>query len=167
MQAGDILAIRGRGWLSRQILKATGNTVSHVGIALSSDFVIEALNRVKTDILSDSIKSAEKAYVLSPLNISEQQRNEITKKAASFSADDYNYGDIALQLFDSVFKTRWFTNHLSIGLQQHPICSFLVAASYSSVGLYFGSVAGDSITPADIYNFALSNPDKYMIKEIK
>ena len=173
IQAGDILAIRGKGWLSRQILKATGNTVSHVGLVLAegavsgSAFVIEALSRVKTDTLSQSIADAEKAYILSPLNLTDEQRQKITDTAAGFSTRSYGYFDIGLQWLDAVFGSRWFTDHLGWGLNDHPICSYVVAASYASIGLTFGKVQNDSITPADIYKFAVSNPTKYSVKEIK
>jgi len=169
----DILAIRGRGWLSRQILKATGNTVSHVGLVLAegavsgSAFVIEALSRVKTDTLSRSIAGAEEAYILSPLNLTDEQRQKIADTAARFSTRSYGYFDIGLQWLDAVCGSRWFTDHLARGLNDHPICSYVVAASYASIGLNFGKVKSYSVTPADIYAFAVSNPDKYSVKEIK
>lgn len=173
MLPGDILAIRGKGWLSRRILNATGNTVSHVGIILAngstrgSAYVIEALARVKTDKLSEAVANAKKAYLLEPLNLSDDQRQKITDAAAQFSTRRYGYAEIGLQWFDAVFKTRWFTNHLSWSLREHPICSYVVAASYASIGLTFGKVESDSITPADIYAFAVGHPDKYKVEEIK
>ena len=174
IHAGDILAVRGKGWLSRQILKATGNTVSHVGLLLDvapsyeHSFVIEALARVKTRALEESIADCERAYILSPTNLTDAQRTEITLRGAQFSADDYGWGDIALQLGDAITRSTWFTRHLNWGLlETHPICSYLVAEAYEAVGLTFGKKPNESITPADIYSFARENPDKYVVAEIK
>ena len=176
IHAGDILAVRGKGWLSRQILKATGNTVSHVGVVLAATkeddpryvFVIEALTRVRTRILAESIADAEKAYILSPIGLSPEVRQGIAIVAASFSADDYNYADIAYQLGNAVFHTTWFTDHLNYGLLDRvPICCYVALKAYVTYGLTFGRESINTLTPGDMYCFARGNPDKYLVAEIK
>lgn len=175
IQQADILAIRGEGWLSNRIVQATGGPVSHVGLILSpapkddlDSFVIEALVRVKTRPLRESIAGARDAWILSPLNVDVDKRFQIANRAAAFSADDYGWFDLGLQLGDALTKSRWFTRHLTFGvLDKIPICSYCVAKSYFDCGLQFGKLAPASITPADIYEFAVKNPDKFSIERIK
>jgi len=170
LQAGDILAIRGTGFFARGILAATGNTVSHVGMVLAptpGPLVIEALWRVKTRPLSLSIQDSEKAYILSDLSLTPSQRETVVLNACKFSADGYGWWDIGLQAADAVCHTTFFTGRLSWGLNSHPICSYLVAEAYVSLGLTFGRKTLQSITPADIFNFALQQPDIYTVTEIK
>ena len=162
---GDILAVRGKGWASREILKLTGNTVSHVGLVVANDpvpLVTEALWRVKTHPIENSVGGTERSYILHPKNLTRAQTQAIIRGACGMSADGYGLWDLGLQLIDVTFKTTWPTDHaLALGLNQHPICSYLVAAAYGDAGLTFGMKLAQSISPADEYNFAVGNPDKY------
>jgi len=170
LQAGDILAIRGIGFFARGILAATGNTVSHVGIVLAprpGPLVIEALWRVKTRPLSLSIEDADKAYILSDKSLTPDRRDSMVIDACKFSAEGYGWWDIGLQAADAVFRTTFFTDHLSWALKGHPICSYLVAKAYGSLGLTFGSKKPQSITPADIFDFASHHPAIYTVTQIK
>lgn len=174
IQQADIVAIRGRGWLSRQIMNATDGPVSHVGLVLSSApealdcFVIEALARVRTRPLKETIAGAEAAYILSPKNVDLKTRFEIADRASKFSAADYGYLDLGLQLLDSVTRSRWFTRHLTFGLlNKLPICSYTVSKAYWDAGLKFGKLVPQSITPADIFEFAIRNGDKYSVVRLK
>jgi len=170
IQHADILAVRGTRLLAKGILAATGNTVSHVGLVISGDppLVIEALTRVKTNPLDVSIKDAEAAYLLKPLNLTADQRRTIVYAACALSADGYGYLDIGLQGMDALLHSRKPTDLLAgaLGIKKHPICSYLVAASYERAGLNFG-VNDKSITPADIFQFAKSNPAIYSVVRLK
>ena len=168
--SGDILAVRGRGFFSRGILRITGGPVTHVGIVLATDpepLAIEALWRVKTRPLAKSIEDAEAAWILSPLNLTKTHRAIIVAVACDYSADDYGWWDIGLQLLDAAFRTTWFTDHALWAIRRFPIYSFLVAEVYGKEGLTFGNKQEQSTTPADIYHFAVQNPDKYAITRIK
>jgi hypothetical protein len=169
-QPGDILAIRGKGFFARGILAATGNTVSHVGMVTGTEpfvEIIEALLRVKTRPIEESMADAEAAYLLQDLSISADQREAIVRRALEFSAADYGWADILLQLANAIFRTTWFTDHLTFGyLNQFPICSYLVAESYQTIGLTFGKEKEESITPADIYNFAEKHPSIYTVTKL-
>ena len=114
----DIVAVRGTGRFAAGILKATGDTVSHVGLVIGIDppLVIEALTRVRTNPLATTIAGAERAYILHDKSLSAWERRKIVDTAVRFSADGYNWGDIVLQGMDAVARTTWFTDHLSIGL---------------------------------------------------
>lgn len=161
-KAGDILAVRGTGFLSKGILRLTGNTVSHVGLVISDNpvvLVLEALNRVKTDTIEESLKDVENAYLFRPLNVDETDINTIIRAASKASTNSYGWFSLGLQLADILFRTRLFTDH--IYNDRHPICSYLVAEAYGAAGLTFGKLLYQSITPADIFNFAKINSDKY------
>lgn len=171
IHAGDILAIRGAGFLSRGILMATGNSVSHIGLIIAAPpgptLVIEALWRVKTRPLSLSIAGAERAYILSDHSLAPDQRETLVSNACAFSAEAYGWWDIVLQAADAIFRTTFFTDHLSWSLGSHPICSYLVAKAYESLELTFGRKKLQSITPADIFNFASNHPKLYSVTQIK
>jgi hypothetical protein len=168
-QPGDILAVRGKGFFARGILAATGDTVSHVGMVVGDRpvIIIEALLRVETRPIEKSVSDAEAAYLLQDLSLSMQKREAIVKRACQFSAADYGWADILLQLANAIFRTTWFTDHLTFGLlKQFPICSYLVAESYKTMGLTFGKEKEESITPADIYNFAVQHPSIYTVTKL-
>lgn len=181
IQAGDILGLRGRGFLSRGILAATGydghpSPISHVGLFLTGDpkpIVIEALSRVKTNPLSVSLADADKAYVIHDSLLTNDERSLVIETALKFSADDYGYSDIVLQGLDALTHTTWWTDNLAWNLKHSPICSYLVAVAYDRVSqalsrkfavdyavslrLHFGQKYLQSITPADIYRYASGN----------
>jgi hypothetical protein len=169
-QPGDILAVRGKGFFAKGFLAATGNTVSHVGMVIGSEpfvIVIEALLRVKTWPIEESISGAEASYLLQDLSLSMHKREAIVRRDCHFSASDYGWADILLPLANAVFRTTWFTDHLTFGLlNQFPICSFLVAESYKTIGLTFGKLKEESITPADIYNFARQHRSVYTVTNL-
>lgn len=157
MKPGDIVAIRGRGWLADHICQLTKSPVSHVGLVISATppVVIEALKRVKTNHLDTTIQDCDKAYLFSWTGLSDGLRDEIVYKALRMSAESYGYFDLVSQMFDSVLHTRMFTRLNWWWLKRFPICSFLVAESYS--GLIDFGVPEYSITPGDIYNFCHTN----------
>lgn len=166
MTSGDILAVRGSSWLSKRILAATGNTVSHVGLIIATEpipTVIEALTRVRTRPLDVSIATAESAWVLTDTSLTDDEREAIIRSALNFSADGYGYGDILLQGMNALTKSTWWTDHLAFGLAGKPICSYLVAAAYETQNRTFGQL-DKTTTPADIYNFARSHP-AYKVEE--
>lgn len=168
MKAGDILGIQGKGWLSDEIRALTGDgPLSHVGIITAVEpfpQVTEALTRVRTRPLDLSIADAEHAWLLEWQDIVDAQRLAMCQTALSFSADDYGYVDIGFQLLDSVFKTRWITQHFVE--RKLPICSLLDALAAKSADLNFG-VTINSTTPNDIWTFAVQNPQKLAMRQEK
>jgi hypothetical protein len=135
---------------ARGILSATGNTVSQVGMVVGYRpvIVIEALLRVKTRPIEEAVADAETAYLLQDLSLSTQRRETIVKRSCQFSADDYVWGDIVLQLANAISRTTWLTEHMTLGfLNQFPNCSYLVAESYKTICLTFGKQREESIAP--------------------
>lgn len=168
MLAGDILVVSGTSWLSRQIEKATDSPASHVGVIVKgppTPIVIEALSEVMRRPLCISVENSAGYWLLEALNVTDLQRQQIVSAAAGMLDRPYSYWKIGLQGIDAILHTRWFTEHLSFD-SMHPICSMLVADSYAMAGLDFG-IPDNSITPADILNFAEKNPDKYRVRYFK
>jgi len=175
---GDILAIRGRGWLADGIVKAEYGknpglySVSHVGLFLAQGdeheipVVIEALRKVTTNLLVESTRDAEHAYVLHDKSLADWQRSSILEIACQFSTADYGYIDLGAQYLDATFKTSWWTNRLTGYLAHRPICSYVVSAAYAAVRLDFG-VDDCSCKPSDIMSFALAHPEIYQVTQIK
>lgn len=168
--SGDILAIRGSGWFSDGICQATHSIVSHVGMVISAEppAVIEALWRVKTRMLADSIASAQHVWIIRDMLVTVLQRRLLVAEACRFSANDYGWGDVILQLGDCLSHTRWFTTHIGQEwmLRKWPICSAVVAFAYEKLGVEFGPHVG-SVTPGDIFVYTGEHPERYRQIEMK
>lgn len=174
IQDGDLLAVQGTSWFARQILKDTRGEASHIGVFVARKFpledslITEALTRVKTRCLEDSLKGVSRAWALKHLNLADLQRQKIVEIVQGFSANDYNYYDIGLQGLDAITHSRWFTQHLTFGsLKKIQICSYVGAYACEQIGLDFGGIPLDSITPQDIFNFAQKRPDIYQIEDLQ
>ena len=172
---GDILCVRGVGWLSDGIAKAEyagfepAKSATHVGIFITGSpapIVVEALARVKTNPLLVSIASAYKAYAMHDISITDEQRQAIVNEALRFSANSYGWFDLFAQLADASFSTTWFTNRMAGMLKRWPICSYVVGSAYDKIGLNFG-VDTASVRPSDILRFGLANPALYSVAQLK
>jgi len=165
---GDIMGLRGSGWISDQICELTrpsspiiweGVAIewSHVGIVTAvAPFVqvTEALTKVRTRPIDVSIAEAEFAWIAQLGALTDQQRAMLARKALSFSADDYGYADIGLQALDSVTRSRWFTQHFAE--RRFPICSMLDALDYDSIGIRLG-ISASSATPNDLARYVTTH----------
>ena len=172
---GDIIAVRGDGWLSNGIAAAEypkgepAQSATHVGLLVAGDpipVVIEALSEVRTNPLEVTVANVQKAYVLHDQSLTDVQRKIIVATACSFSADDYGWLDLFAQELDARLRSFWFTNHLAWYLKHFPICSYVVAAAYGQVKLDFG-VATASCKPSDVLGYALSHPAIYTVTQVK
>lgn len=177
IEQGDIICIHGRGWLSDGILKAEyGDKIpamaaSHCGVFLagqdvSNPIVIEALARVRTNLLSQSISDCLHAYALHDRSLDNNQRLRVLSKACAFSTDGYGYVDLVAQWLDATTRSTWWTDRLRIYLGHHPICSYVVAAAYEDIGLDFG-VDSSTCKPSDVLGFALKHPEIYDVIPLK
>ena len=169
MQAGDILAISGRGWLSEQIKRATSSQISHVGLIVADHPLIlvqEALRRDATRPIEESIEDAQAAWIYHPLDLTELQRGIVIRASLAFSARSYGGLAIGLQLVDSIFHTTWPTDHARWYLNLFPICSFADAIGFGAIQRNFGKEP-QSVTPGDMERYVYAHPSKYGISQIK
>jgi hypothetical protein len=163
-QAGDIVAVRGTGWFARAILRATGGPASHVGLVLAQApcvLVLEALTRVRTRLLAQTLAGTEAAWLLHDRTLTLAERRTVVAAALRFSGQGYGWWAIAMQAMNALTASTWWTDHLG-GLAGKPICSFLVADAYERVGRTFGQ-EDRTTTPADIVRWALRHPQKYTV----
>jgi hypothetical protein len=65
------------------------------------------------------------------------------RRVLKFSAADDGWADILIQLANAIFRTTWFTDHLT-----------------------FGKKKEESIIPADIYSFAENHPFIYTVTKL-
>lgn len=164
---GDILAVQGQSWMSRQILRTTGGPCSHVGLFCSdgkNPLIIEALSRVVIHPLDEALADTKKAWVLHALNLDMRQRLNIVQHARAMHNKRYGYLRFFLQFADCLTRSHFFSTYCTIPGQ--PICSVVVAHAYSQEGLYFGHTF-QSVSPAEIFTYAKNNPDKYKMWEIQ
>jgi hypothetical protein len=167
----DIVLTRSFGWASKLIRFGTQrrgeskSVVSHAGLILDgSGTLIEAI------FAGVQIHELERCYrgrddlvsIWRPINISAEERQQICDRATAYNGSTYGYGKIVLHALDGllgklgippVFKRMG-------GLDDFPICSYLVAKSYAEVGLFFG-VSAKLASPDDIWDFVNCNPSRY------
>jgi hypothetical protein len=162
---------RSSGWAGRLIRFGTQeagegeSVVSHAGLMLDGDgSIIEAI------FAGVQIHDLERCYggredlvsIWRPNNINEEDRQEICDRATLYNGDTYGYGKVVLHALDGILGKfgiyplfKWMG-----GLDDFPICSYLVAQAYADVGFEFG-VSAKLASPDDIWDFVNCNPSKY------
>lgn len=160
-KAGDIILTRSDTWISKLIRRygREGDElcqVSHAGIFVCKMHVMEALwgRGVTTSKFPEDFQGCT-YFVFSPKNVSDLDRERLSRRAMEFSSRGYGYVKIIGQLLDYLFKTDWFTSKLLVW-DRYPYCSFIVAECYRAIGKDFG-VPSKSTTPDDIWDFATLN----------
>lgn len=165
-EIGDVVAVEGRTAFSRAIQLVSGSLISHVGLIVSEDplLVMEALSRVVTRPYDEALEDCKHAWLLKPINVSREARRLIVRESCKYSGASYGYLKIALHLLDFLTGKEWITQLLA--RSRKPICSWHVAQAYKAAGLDFGEIAR-GVTPAEIYQFALDNDEKYAVYKVK
>jgi hypothetical protein len=172
LEPADILLARRRSFISRAIrfftrsLGEPRSEVSHAGIVVEGGpieqaLIVEAAGRVKKrPILSRYGKRSKKEVAFyRPLNLSPEERAVVVRAAEEYLGKDYSYFKILLHLLDWLLQGAYFFRRLG-GINDYPICSWLVAQSYAKVGKTFG-VAPGAASPDDIWDFVTTHPTKY------
>lgn len=164
MQAGDIIGVADNSWLSQVIRSTTGHgPISHVGIVTATApciQVTQAVARVNVVPLDTMIASKTVAYVMSPLFLTDAQREEAARRALAHVGEDYGYWDLLQQAMDAVFDTQWFCEHFATQASQ--ICSMLVDTSEPEDGFDWRTVS-----PNSFWFAALKNRARWQMVELK
>jgi hypothetical protein len=160
----DIVALRGRGRFSKLILRFTNDTVSHVGMIISTHplLVIEAVSRVKTHPIYTMVEDAERMYLIHHKHLTDEDRVEIVEACCKWSARSYGWGKIALQGLDVMTKSQWFSE--KFGGSDRPYCSWVVAIAYKLREVLFGEAA-ETVRPDEILAWAVAHPELYEVEE--
>lgn len=174
LKPADILLARRRSFISRAIrffTRSFGESrseVSHAGIVVEGGpweetQIVEAAGRVKKRHLLPRYGKRSKTEVAfyRPLNLSPEQRATIAAAAQEYVGREYSYFKILLHLLDWVLQGAYFFRRLG-GIDDYPICSWVVAQSYAKAGKTFGVPPG-AASPDDIWDFVTRHPRRYMM----
>jgi len=172
LQPADIFLTRARGigsWLIRFFTRSIGESrteVSHVGIVveggpLEKAVVVEARGRARRHLFFRQYGRKQKFDVAlyRPLHLSSEGRATIVRAAQKYVGKDYSYFKILLHLLDWVLQGAYVFRRLG-GINDYPICSWLVAHAYAKAGETFGGPPG-AASPDDIWDFINAHPEKY------
>jgi len=179
IQPGDIILTYGNSFISKAIrffsrtIGEKRTKVNHVGLtvvegSLESCIIVEALSKVVKHLLwyGYGPKSEDKVAIYRPLNINKSDIDKIVTYANLQVNKKYGYFKIATHLLDWLLFGAYFFRRLTNN-KNYPICSWLVAYSYSEVGKHFNVDPG-AAQPDDIWDFIIENPDKYeLVHELK
>jgi len=161
LKPGDVFFTRGKSTLNKMVRFFTRSVgeprtkVDHIGLVVGApDTVVEALARVQQVPLGN-----RKAAVYRPLNLTEEEIALIVTKARSYVGKKYSYIKVTTHFLDWLLQGAYVFRRLG-GLDPYPICSYLVAESFSAAGKNFG-VSPGAASPDDCWDFVNSRPDKY------
>jgi hypothetical protein len=159
LEPGDIVCTTSGTWLSRAIRWFSRGRVSHTGIGTRSDTITEALTRVVRRLFRATYHGST-LTVYRPLDLPPETVTAIAAKAETYVGRSYGYGKILAHALDRALGGAYLFRRVA-GLNNYPICSWVVAHAYSSQNLTFG-VAPGAASPADIDRFCREHPAKYL-----
>jgi len=172
LEPGDVFLTRGKGLISKAIrffTRSIGESrtkVSHVGIVveegtLKTAVVVEALSMVKRHCLWEKYGPPAKddVAVYRAKNLTSEEIKTIISVAESQVGRKYGYLKIVAHLLDWALLGAYVFRRLASN-GDYPICSWLVAHSFSKAGKYFGVEPG-AASPDDIWDFVSSHKDIY------
>lgn len=173
LEPGDIVFVRGDGFVSNAILRLTRRRgegpswVSHVAIVdvggpLLTAELLEAVGRVRRTTIRDSYLGRDCAIAVArPRGLTERDREVLLAEVRRYEGRAYGWGKLALHFLDAALAGgREVFRRLSN--DRWPICSWLVARGYAALGWTFGAnvtVAGAQ--PDDIWDYCAEHPEKY------
>lgn len=160
----DVVIVKANGVVPRLIrffTRSPGESkswASHVALAVSPTHVVEAAtNGVHYRALASF--PAGGVTVWRARNLSVNARERIAATGRSYVGDAYGFEKVPLHLLDWMLGGLYVFRRLAT-VDNAPLCSWLVAASYAREGLYFGVHVG-AATPDDIHDFVRRNPRIY------
>jgi len=168
---GDIFLTRGRGFVSRAIrfftrhLGESRTMVNHVGMVVltgspQTAVVVEALRKVERHRLGEEYGgTSDELAVYRPLALARTELQRVVAVANGYVGRDYGYGKIVLHALDWALQGAYVFRRLG-QMDAYPICSWLVAHAYGTVGVHFGVEPG-AATPDDIWDYVSTNPREF------
>lgn len=167
LKTGDIVGVRGTGFVSKAIIRASSThdkpaRISHVDLCVKDGPLSQAslvgATRGKVRLHRIDEYDRDVSFIVyRPTNISEIDLNSIAQRMVKRVGEGYGYFDIILHLLDSFRGTSFFRK---LTTDRTPICSGLVAEEYQRSGYSFG-ISSRLVQPTHIDYFCVGNPDKY------
>lgn len=121
---GDLLLVRGKGFVSEEIESVTKSPYSHVALFVSEDKLIEAQGLRRTGYQNPEVYRGQ-ADVYRCLFLTPQERQNIVKNAEKHIGEHYDYPLILLEWLQHKFGIviPWYEFHTRI-------CSTLIAGAF-------------------------------------
>lgn len=172
LKPGDIFLTRGTGFVSKTIrffTRSIGENrtkVNHVGLIVTEGtprtaVAVEALSMVKRHLLWGRYGPPSKDHVAvyRPINLTKDEISIIVREAESQVGREYGYAKVTSHLMDWLLLGAYVFRRLTNN-GDYPICSWLVAHSFSKAGKDFGVEPG-AASPDDIWDFIQNHPEIY------
>lgn len=162
LSRADIVFVRGKSRFARLVRFFTRDPgeerslISHVAVAVDDLSIVEALG---SGVVRRRLKAAYPDGVFAiyrPTKLRFGERAAIAAAAERFVGDRYGWTKIAAHFLDYLLGGAQLFRRLC-AIDRTPICSYLVARSYSAVGERFG-VAPGAAAPDDIWDHVTSHP---------
>jgi hypothetical protein len=164
LEPGDIFFTRGTGLLSKCIRFCTRmvgekrTRINHVGIVVSKGSIfsartVEALSKVKMHSIWGEYSPPKKDMlaIYRPLGFTQDEIEKIVDAAKKQVGKRYGYIKLVVHFLDWLCFGVYAFRRLVPG-DKYPICSWLVAHSFSVVSANFGVDPGKA-EPDDIWDF--------------
>ena len=172
LEPADIFLSRTHGigsWFIRFFTRTGGepeSEVSHVGIVveggpLEKAVIVESRGRARRRLFFRRYGKKRKydVAIFRPLHLTPEKRALIVRAALDYVGKEYSYFKILLHLLDWVLQGAYVFRRLG-GINDYPICSWLVARAFAKAGETFGTPP-DAADPDDIWDFINAQPEKY------
>lgn len=146
MKAGDVVLVRGTGFIAAAIKWFTHSKYSHAALALNADFLIEAQGMEGIQIVPVTKYKNEYDVYTYP-SLSDIERSRVVSTAFSIRSQHYGYDywDIVRLAIRSLF--HW---ELPYTEKKRTICSQFVALSYDGAGIELVDEPDCDVTPEDL-----------------
>ena len=178
IELGDMLGYSSPKFIGRMVRKFTRgyreapSVLSHVGVfvnegAIKNVNLAEALfpKGVVCRRFAEAYTDLENCYLIKPLNITQDQRLEISKYVINQVNKPYGTAKVLAHGADGV--AAWICRKKDVFFfrkifrsDRFPMCSFLGAHAYRQAGLDFGQ-KDDYLNPDEIWDYALDHPKRY------
>ncbi|MED3976179.1 YiiX/YebB-like N1pC/P60 family cysteine hydrolase [Priestia megaterium] len=154
MKKGDIVFVRGKGWLSKVIRYFDSGEFSHCAIAVSKYRIIEANynTRVSVSIFDESKYDLIEVI---DLGLSDKQRDIVYERAMKYLGKKYDYFQLIWYALKKVFH---FKGRNLLNNPNDMICSELVFIALDEsgilrdLGINDTVTNGSDLTPNELYD---------------
>jgi hypothetical protein len=173
LERGDVFLTCGNSFISRAIRFFTRGIgekrtkVNHVGLVveageLETAVVVEALSHVTRHRLFEQYgpPGTDLVAVYRATNLTAEEINIIVATAERQVGKKYGWPMIVAHFLDWLLLGAYVFRRLVPG-DRYPICSWLVAHSFSKAGKHFGVEPGEA-TPDDIWDYIEKHPNRYI-----
>lgn len=143
MKSGDVVFVRGNSSISSLIRLFDKGEFSHVAIYVSDKEVLEAQYFTKSSIVPFHFSD----YEIVDLNLTNEQRKQISEIAPSLTGKQYDYVQILQYIIRKIFKEFKWNN------PNNMICSEIVDILLYTVGAIPEHDYLGNMTPNELYNY--------------